>query len=176
MRLNRLWLLSICFLPTLSFAMACPGNGSIIDTHNTPEQITKICGQPTNQKTYQNTVATKLEMQFLVPNVYGTNNKVTLLFNNDQMINADVLSSGPCPGADPNNAGICQNETNTPSVSMCGVIIGARFTSAQVIAACGAPVKQTTLETHTDDVLEYQYDASKPNTLVFVNGVLSDWK
>lgn len=152
------------FVPMMTFAISCPNNGSLIDNASL-DQALKKCGQPTSRKDYTKSLS-ETWTYYIPDSTTQRNAKVIILFNSGVIANIGVT--------DVDSQGI---EKNVVTCNLCNapISVGNNFTYVQ--SACGDPSQKKSSQENIEQVTELTYgDSLSPNTLVFVNRNLVDWK
>ena|SRR3990167_5557674 len=163
--LMRLFILMLgLFLPIASYALSCPNNGTLLNIQDPFEKVIQKCGQATASNNYEINTIVSAEWEYYITNsVSKTNTKLIILFDHDQVVNISILVSG-------------ENEQNIQSSNICGRQIQIGNHTNYVQSVCGTPTSQKTLKSTSIQVTELKYEGVSPNTLVFKNGSLMDWK
>lgn len=158
-------------LPSLSFALFCPGNYNIINEGMTLEQVTSICGKPDSQvDSVKKNDNIPQEWTYPIPqtvNMGGTSQtamgtlKTSIMFDDKGKVN-----------------NISVNGIGVGSTTICGTTIQLNDDKEQVKSACGSPsiVNKSTGDASNPlppdtKVTEVSY-TNPPMTLIFENGKL----
>ena len=160
----------LCLIPSMSFAMFCPGNFNLINIGDSIDRVAQACGKPDSQETKNVSPNVPQQWDFYVPLSVGTGTayqqqgtmKLTVVFDKDgKAINISVNGTGV---------------GNTP---ICGNMIQLGQTQDQIKAACGTPGfvnKQEPTDASgkpvQDKVVTYTYNSNPPVTMTFENGIL----
>lgn len=189
--MKYLLVLILSCLSTAAMPMSCPNNGSIVDQGDNISEVVSACGEATYQNEHTENIAISKQWVYYKNNTGTTSNsQVSFLFNQGKVANIHLTLSPPgCQTValqnttDPNQhtqviqANCINTEQNVSTTALCGQLIGTGNSEADVLAACGTPAQETVLQSKTVKVVELQYKSStKPNTLVFEDGILTNWK
>lgn len=164
--------------------MSCPNNGSMIDTGYTVAQIFQACGQPASSRNYQKVINTNETLTYY-RDILGANVKITLTFSNDKLANINIIDPRNTPNQNCQTTNQYGQIVNTPcapveqnllSSGVCGLLIQTGNNINYVRSICGTPASQNVISSITTNVKELTYNGISPNTLVFENGQLVDWK
>lgn len=175
MKMHYLILTAILLTPN-TFAWVCPNNFNQIVAGDTTAQIETQCGKPASQKTTQKAPNVPQEWTYYVgidqrgyapPNAPmpqsspSSSLKMTVAFVKDKAVN------------------ITMQAMSLSSTSICGPTISVGDNMQTIEAACGKPSfvqKQVSDQPDAIEVMEYKYDTTPPNTLIFENGILKERK
>jgi hypothetical protein len=178
MRKLFIWNMFLWF-PITSFALSCPNNATILDYGESIQQVIAECGAPQSQKKYSQSVQTTQPLvdpsgddvtealsvsdqnqSFSIVTRDGRHYKqhCTTIMVGDNYTKSDCINSG----------------VDRRSPLICEQITVAGDSTTSTVFPCGNPPPVTVLETMT--VTEFTYNALSPNTLVFENEKLFDWK
>jgi len=160
---------------TLSYAWVCPNNFSQIAAGDSIEQVTALCGKPASEKKYQAGYRGPQQWQYFV--------------TVNQPLNGSGAPAGATPTVQMSIAFVNQKAINitvqaqsVASTSICGPTINIGDSDDSIKKNCGAPTfiqKQDTgngTNEKTIEIIEYKYNTTAPNTLVFENGILKSRK
>jgi len=169
--------IAIIGFPSISFAFFCPTNFSQIDYGMTIDEVTQICGKPSNQKEFiKPNENIPQEWNFYIPqtvNMGGTQQnaqgtlKTSVTFDDKgKAINISV------------------NGIGVGATSICGSSIRLGDDRDTIKGACGDPafvnkqsVDAETAKKNEIKVVEFTYtNVNPPTVLVFENGKLAERK
>jgi hypothetical protein len=182
----KYFFLLVCFiLPISVFAMSCPDNGSVIITGEKIDEVLQSCGNPVSKKEFSREIPVSQKWKYFKPSLSyaNANTEVSFYIANDQVSNINLKDNGQvCEAIPDSNNNITtdcnQEEVNVNSSNICGGIISVGDNVAKVLNICGAPIAKKILNARYVPTVELIYKGSRlsPNTLIFENGMLSDWR
>lgn len=156
----------------LSHAWVCPANFSQIAVGDTIEQVTTLCGKPASEKKSEGGYRGPQEWQYFI----------TI----DQPLNGSGAASGTNPSIRMSVALIKNKAINITvqgqslaSTSLCGPTINVGDSDSSIEKNCGKPTfiqKQNDDKSKPIEIIEFKYNTTAPNTLVFENGILKERK
>jgi len=174
----------IClFASSNIYALSCPSNGTPLNLDTSIQEVIQACGQPASTNRYQKTININEQLVYY-KNVLGKNIKVTLTFSYGKLQNINTLDTSPttqtCQTKNQYGQDIsapCNPiEENSMTSGICGPLIQAGNSIDAVRGSCGTPASDTISSTKTINFQELKYHAQGPDTLVFEDGKLVDWK
>jgi hypothetical protein len=161
--------LLFALLPSISFAISCPNNGTIIQLGDSEQAILSACGMPISRHDFKKVINQNETWTYYRHGIGATNIKIKLSFANDSLVNIKTETNNA------NNGHTIA--TNSASSTVCGRIIAAGDKPNLVQAACGLPISRKVIEQTTIDVSELLFgNAAGPDVLVFEDGKLVDWR
>lgn len=162
--MRTLILLLSLLAPAFAFSLSCPSNGSPLKDHDSIQEVVERCGQAISSYSYTNTTIISSEWEYYITNLYNnTNTKLKILFDRGQIANISIIMSG-------------ENEQNVKSSGICRMLIQVGNNMSYVQSVCGNPMSKKTLQTTSTQITELKYNGISPNTLIFENGNLTNWK
>jgi hypothetical protein len=184
--MKRLVILASLLVSASSYAFTCPGNGNFLETGYSIEKVLALCGQPVTKNEFQKSINSSEEWTYYKKdNRSNANIKATLTINNGQVVNIYILNTGT------NNNQLCNvknqfsqiisvpcnsTEQNLQTSNFCSRLIQVGSSANYIQSVCGTPATQKTLVNNTVNIAEYTYNGTGPNTLIFKDGLLLDWK
>ena len=161
--------------PALSYAWVCPNNFSQIVPGDSIDQVVAACGKPDSEKKSESGYRGPQEWQYFV----------TI----DQPLNGSGAPAGASPSVKMSVALVKQKVinitvqgTSLASTSICGPTINVGDSLDSVETNCGKPTfvqKQESGNSNDEkpiEIIEYKYNTTAPNTLIFENGILKSRK
>lgn len=157
---------------TTAYAWLCPNSFTEIQPGDTIERIEAVCGKPLSEKKTQGGYRGPQEWQYFVT------------------ITQPLMGSGATSGSSPSvkmSVAFVENKvinitvqgTSLASTSICGPTINVGDSDKSVEKNCGKPTfiqKQDDDKSKPIEIMEYKYNTTPPNTLVFENGILKERK
>lgn len=161
----------LALFPLQVLAINCPSNGKLINIGDSEQSVIKVCGKPTSINTINNSVVRSATLTFKLSDRNG-NNRVMFNINNGHVTGITVMVVCAKNDAD------CQpSSTPVKYYQGCAQYIYIGTNVEFLNKNCGEPEDVQVIDGTKDITEELTYeDGMSPNTLVFVNQVLTDWK
>jgi hypothetical protein len=177
--MNIKYLLTILLvMPASAIAstLQCPNDNKFIEKGSSIGQVTAICGTPLSSRTYTKTTSNTQQWTYYKLQTNGTNKKITFIFENNNLVNINIVSSIPTfnPATTP-NLQYLPVESNLQATYECGSLVKTGNNSETVRNLCGNATEQKVLQHSEKTITELVYNGSGQNTLVFNDGLLADW-
>lgn len=179
-------ILLLYVISIVTFAMPCPGGGGILYKGDSIEDVLKQCGEPSTKKTNTITLNASQEWTYNKPHLYDQGySQMILSFNNDAVTRIHVIDHYPyrvCRQSAVQVGAVMTFQTScgdwvydTVNTNLCGAVFGIGATKQFIQTHCGQPVTQNDTSSSIETT-ELIYDGSSPQTIVFQNGKLTEWK
>lgn len=168
-------------------ALPCPNGQGVLYKGDTIATVLKQCGEPNQKRTQEIPGDSLQEWVYYQPHQYDNGAmQISLLFNNNFIARINLFDqnlSGICNTMVTQNDGVintlygCGNtNTDVSMVNMCGGTFSIGDPLAVVAQNCGPPAGQQVLQSGTLERTEFIYLTQPPQTIIFQNGNLVEWK
>jgi hypothetical protein len=168
--MKHLLALIILGMPIAVFAMSCPNSGSIIDRGDTVQEVLQRCGQPVSKNEYTKKVSVAQRLEYYIANAGQASSKVAFLMSNDRVTNIILYNNGQsCQSSSDEDSRVINttcspNQVNLTSTNACGSAVSVNSSTANIIAACGAPALQQDLQFRDVRITELLYNGSRQSS------------
>lgn len=186
MKLSLLLFLLIFY--NLSFALPCPNGKGILYKGDSIEEVLKQCGEPNNKHSVTTTLYSLKRLIYYRPHPYnvGGHSQLIILFKNNKVSNIHInehYTYYMCRQSAVQVGLVTTVQTScgdwdyyAAATNLCGSVFSINDSLEQVLSLCGKPAEQSDLATNNLVQTEFTYKGSTPQTIIFQNGKLVDWK
>ncbi|MEO8402819.1 MAG: DUF2845 domain-containing protein [Gammaproteobacteria bacterium] len=185
MRYSLIFMLLL--IPITLWALPCPNGGGILYKGDSIEEVIKQCGEPTTKRS--NTyifymlqdwiyyIAHRYDSGFAQVIVSFKNGKVSKIHVTDYyygvlICRRIVVQFGSAMTVQTS----CNGAYDIGFTALCGAIFGIGDSTERVEAICGLPATKSNLDINKMETTELIYQGDDPQTIIFQNGKLSEWK
>lgn len=182
-------ILPLALISTVLFALPCPNGNGFLYKGDSLEDVLKQCGAPVTKKTDVLVLSTFQQWIYYRGHAYDNGfSQLIISFKNDRVssirINDHYNTWYPVCRQFAVQLGLVTTVETTCGDSsyltlftnLCSRGFGIGETNEIVKSICGQPASQTKLQSDTIETTELKYDGTEPQTIVFTNGKLVDWK
>jgi hypothetical protein len=166
--------------------LPCPNGNGILYKGDAIDEVIKQCGEPASRHSNKRILYTFQDWTYYIAHRYDAGfSEVVVSFKNGIVSNIHVNDHYWPP--------ICRRtyfqyaqaitvQTNCDgaytigTTALCGSVFGIGDNTARVAAICGPPAARSELGSYTFEVTELNYEGDDPQTIVFENGKLTDWR
>lgn len=174
-------------MTTVVFALPCPNGSGILYKGDAVEEVIRQCGEPIEKKTVTKIVNSQQEWVYYRPHFFDEGfAQIIILFKNDRVSSIHITDRYPytiCRKSAVQVGLITTIQTScgdwiydTAYTNLCGIAFGVGDSANAVESVCGPPETRSILQTDTMEVTELTYGGDHPQTIVFYNGKLTEWK
>ncbi len=178
--------LFLLFLPVTLWSLPCPNGNGILYKGDSIDEVVRQCGEPVSRNTNIRILYTFQDWTYYIAHRYDAGfSEVIVSFKNDVVSNIRVNDQYSVPvcrrtyfqfGQAVTVQTNCNSTYNIGTTALCGIVFGVGDSTARVAAICGLPAARTELGRYTFEVTELDYAGDDPQTIVFENGKLTDWR
>ena len=168
-------------------ALPCPNGQGILYKGDLIDEVVKQCGAPDAKNIVQRVRLTVDEAIYTRRNPYDPSvSQAIVLYRNDrvaQILIIDRFSLPICRKVAVQIGSVTTLQTScgdmnyqVSNTNFCGTRFGIGDYRTYVDSICGLPATFTHLQTETQETTELIYQGRNPQTIIFENGKLMDWK
>jgi hypothetical protein len=168
--MKHLLALIILCMPIAVFAMSCPNSSAIIDQGDSVQEVLQRCGEPVSKNEYTKKISIARRLEYFIPNAGQASSKVAFLMSNDRVTNIILYNNGQSCQSNVDedshvvNTNCSPSQVNLTSTNVCGSLVSVNSSTANIIAACGAPALQQDLQFRDVRITELLYSGSRESS------------
>ena len=181
-------ILVLLVISTPLFCPTCPNGGGILYKGDSIDEVIKQCGEPTSKHIKVTTLLTVKQWVYTINHAYDRGySRLVVVFKNDQVSTITIYEHYDWYSCHQTaiqlGTGITVQTScgdfnyNTLSTNICGAPFGVGDSINIVQSICGDPADQTILQNNTtEETDELVYGGNNPQTIVFQDGKLTDFR
>jgi hypothetical protein len=168
--MKRLMSILILGMPIAVFGMSCPNSGSIIDQGDSVQEVLKHCGQPVSRNEYTKKISVAQRLEYYIPTAGQASSRLTFLMSNDRVTNIILYNNNPSCQSNMDedsrviNTNCSASQVSVTTTNACGSVLSVNSSTANIIAACGAPASQQDLQFRDVRITELLYNGGRQSS------------
>ena len=185
--MKRAFILLLVIVSTDIFALPCPNGNGILYKGDSIDEVLRQCGEPFAKHTSTQTLYSQQSLSYYRAHRFDRGySQINIYFRNDRVARITIDEHYPWPVCLSGFVAVGQVITfqrscgdwvyDTLNTNLCGQLFGVTDSIQYVKSVCGVPAAQSNLEAYTVENTELTYGGNNPQTIIFQNGKLVDWK